>query len=131
MIVEERLQWRFEMKTLLTITAALAFAVSVIATPALAKEPRRRVGAVLNPEAENPPFVGMTKAQALSRYGEPKKHTVTDEGEQWTYILNWGEVIGKAFIPFNFKATPVRTGVLIFAPDGKVKKFSWDAETKG
>lgn len=24
---------------------------------------------------------------------------------------------------------PVRTGVLIFGPDGRVKKFNWDTET--
>jgi len=65
-------------------------------------------------ESEKPPFVGMTKAQALARYGEPKQNTLTDKGEQWVYILNYGEVIGKAFIPFNFKVTPIRTGVLTF-----------------
>ena len=73
----------------------------------------------------------MTKAQVLARYGEPKKHTLTEEGEQCVYILNLGEVIGKAFIPFNFKPTLVRTGVLIFSPVGKVRKFVWDADTKG
>jgi hypothetical protein len=80
-------------------------------------------------ESEKPPFIGMTKAQALARYGKPKKHTLTDEGEQWVYILNFGEVLGKAFIPFNFHVTPVRTGVLIFGPSGKVKKFQWDTPT--
>lgn len=62
-----------------------------------------RVGDISNPEAEQHPFIGMTKAQALARCGEAKKHTVTDEGENWIYLLNMGEVIGKAFIPFNFK----------------------------
>lgn len=81
-------------------------------------------------EYEKPPFVGMTKAQALARYGEPKQHTLTDKGEQWVYLLNYGEVIGKAFIPFNFKPTPIRTGVLTFGPNGKVKEFRWDAPTK-
>lgn len=120
------------MKTALIISIAFAFGASAT-TSALAKDPPRRgrVGDISNPEAEKPPFVGMTKAQAFARYGEPKKHTVTDEGEQWTYILNSGEVIGKAFIPFNFKHTPIRTGVLIFSPEGKVKKFTWDAETNG
>lgn len=73
----------------------------------------------------------MTKAQALARYGEPKKHTVTEEGEQWVYILNTGEIIGKAFIPFNFKPTIPRTGVLIFGGNGKVKKFVWDTQGNG
>jgi hypothetical protein len=89
------------------------------------------VGDISNEQAEQPPFVGMSKAQALARYGEPKKHTITDEGENWIYILNMGEVIGKAFIPFNFKPTLARTGVLIFGPDGRVKKFIWDAPTEG
>jgi len=44
----------------------------------------------------------MTKAQALNRYGQPKKQTVTDEGEQWIYILNYGEVIGESVHPFQF-----------------------------
>ena len=82
-------------------------------------------------EERKPPFVGMTKAQARARYGDPKQQTVTDEGEQWTYLLNFGEVIGKAFIPFNFKPTPIRTGTLIFGRNGKVKTFRWDAETNG
>ena len=77
-------------------------------------------------EENKPPFIGMTKAQALARYGEPKQQTVTDEGEQWTYLLNFGEVMGKALIPFNFKPTTIRTGTLTFGPDGKVKKFRWD-----
>lgn len=99
----------------------------MITPTALAKDlPRRAKKA---DQSEKPPFVGMTKAQALARYGEPKKHTVADEGEQWVYVLNMGEVIGKAFNPFNFKPTLVRTGVLIFGGDGKVKKFTWDAET--
>ncbi|MGH8095518.1 MAG: hypothetical protein ACREIF_18965 [Chthoniobacterales bacterium] len=73
----------------------------------------------------------MTKAEALAIYGEPKKRRMSDEGEEWVYILNMGEVIGKAFIPFNFKPTDVRTGTLSFGPDGRVKKFTWDAPTKG
>ena len=89
------------------------------------------VGDISNEQAEQPPFVGMTKAQALARYGEPKKHTITDEGENWIYILNMGEVIGKAFIPFNFKPTIPRTGTLTFGADQKVKKFTWDAATAG
>jgi hypothetical protein len=73
--------------------------------------------------SEQPPFVGMTKAQALARYGEPRKHSVTDEGENWIYVLNAGEVIGKTFIPSNFH---LRIGVLVFGANGKVKKFTWD-----
>lgn len=90
-----------------------------------------RVGDISNPEAEARPFIGMTKSEALARYGQPKKQTVTDEGEQWVYVLNFGEVLGKAFIPFNFKPTPVRTGVLTFGPDGRVAKFNWDTPVGG
>jgi hypothetical protein len=89
------------------------------------------VGDISNPEAETPPFIGMTKAQALARYGEPKKRTATDEGENWVYVLNLGEVIGNAMIPFNFHQPAVRTGVLIFDAEGRVKKFNWDKETGG
>lgn len=110
----------------LSIIIAVALAGAGLTSTAVAKDPR--VGDISNPEAEKPPFVGMTKDQALARYGKPKKHTVSDEGEQWVYILNTGEIIGKAFIPFNFKPTVPRTGVLIFGANGKVKKFTWDTE---
>lgn len=120
-----------KIKSLIIITIALLASTAVAQQPAHRARSRKsneNVGDISNPEAERPPFVGMTREQALARYGRPKKHTVTDEGEQWVYILNMGEVIGKAFIPFNFKATPVRTGVLIFGADGTVKKFKWDTD---
>ena len=82
-------------------------------------------------EENKPPFIGMTKAQALARYGEPRRRTVSDEGEQWVYVLNFGEALGKAFIPYNFKPTEIRTGVLTFGNGNKVKKFTWDAPTNG
>lgn len=117
------------------VRLALFFlAISMLAgcaTPEPARKKPSRVGDISNPEAETPPFIGMTEEQALARYGEPKKQTVTEEGEQWVYILNIGEVIGKAMIPFNFKPTMVRTGTLIFDADGRVKKFTWDAPTEG
>lgn len=114
-----------------TLIIALAIALAGCATPPPKQANAPRVGDISNPEAETPPFIGMTQAQALARYGEPKKRTVTDEGEQWVYILNMGEVIGKAFIPFNFKPTLARTGVLIFGTDNRVKKFVWDKDTSG
>jgi len=77
-------------------------------------------------ESEKPPFIGMTKAQALARYGKPKKQTVTNEGEQWVYWLNFGEFMGKHMIPFFFSTEQIRIGVLTFGPDGRVKKFTWD-----
>lgn len=82
-------------------------------------------------EERKPPFVGMTKAQAIARYGEPKQRSVTSKGEQWTYLLNFGEVMGRALIPFNFKVTPIRTGSITFGPDGKATEFRWDQETNG
>ncbi len=112
------------------ILIALALAGCATTEPQPQAGPSR-VGDISNPEAEGRPFVGMTKDQALARYGQPKKQTITDEGENWVYILNTGEIIGKAFIPFNFKPTVPRTGVLVFAPDGRVKKFNWDTETNG
>ena len=82
-------------------------------------------------EAAKPPFVGMTQQQALARYGEPRTRAVTAKGEQWAYLLNYGEVVGSALIPFNFKPTAARVGVLSFGPDRKVREFRWDAETNG
>lgn len=120
------------------ITALLLTTAAVVLTSCASDAPKPNSptpaatgtkGDISNEQAENPPFVGMTKAQALARYGDPKTHTITDEGEQWVYILNFGQVMGRAFIPFNFKPTMVRTGVLTFGPDGKVKKFRWDAPT--
>jgi hypothetical protein len=120
------------MKMFLTILA-LTFAGCATPPPppsSAAPKTKPAVGDISNPEAENPPFIGMTKAQALARYGEPKRRTLTDEGENWVYILNFGEVMGRALIPFNFKPTAIRTSVLIFGPDGRVKRFHWDVPTE-
>jgi hypothetical protein len=113
--------------TLVFAIASPVFATSPTPTPT-PKKPAHPPSKKVDP-SEQPPFVGMTKAQALARYGEPKRHSVTDEGENWIYVLNAGEVIGKAFIPFNFHATPVRIGVLVFGANGKLKKFRWDTPT--
>ncbi len=112
------------MKTPTLLLAAMLFFTG--AMPASARD--RRAQKV--DESEKPPFVGMTKAQAIARYGEPRTHTVTEQGEQWIYLLNFGEVMGKAFIPFHFNPTPLRTAVLTFGADGRVKTFRWDAEPK-
>src|SRR4051812_25194181 len=79
----------------------------------------------VDPE-DQPPAVGMTKAQVLARYGKPKTQTVTDEGEQWAYVLNMGEFIGKHMIPFFFSTQQLRFGKIVFGTDGRVKKFYWD-----
>jgi hypothetical protein len=113
---------------LILVCSALGIGAGVSVAQAADKKRTAKVD-----QSERPPFVGMTKAQAIARYGEPKTHTLTEKGEQWVYLLNYGEVLGKAFIPFNFKPPPIRTAVLTFGPDGKVKEFRWDAaaETKG
>ena len=68
----------------------------------------------------------MTKVQALARYGQPKQKTSTEEGEQWTYILNMGEFIGKHMIPFFVSTQGLRVGILICGQNDRVKKFRWD-----
>jgi hypothetical protein len=95
-------------------------------TPAPGKSPPRKPPVKRVDESDKPPFVGMTKAQALARYGKPKQKTSTEEGEQWTYILNFGEFIGKHMIPFFVSTQGLRMGVLTFGQDGRVKKFRWD-----
>lgn len=117
------------MKTkLFPLVIALALASCTTPSTTTNNPPPGPVGDMSDPKAETPPFIGMTKAQALARYGHPKKQTMTDEGENWIYVLNLGAVIGRAMIPFNFKPTLVRTGVLIFDGNGRVKKFNWDKE---
>jgi hypothetical protein len=109
----------------LLLVAAAMVSASPTPTPA-GKSPPRRPPARKVDESDKPPFIGMTKAQALARYGNPKQKTSTEEGEQWTYILNLGEFVGKHMIPFFFSTQGLRTGVLIFGQDGHVKKFRWD-----
>lgn len=115
---------------LFSLIIALAVAGCATTTPP-PSTPQSRTPKQAVDESEKPPFIGMTKAQVTARYGEPKRRTVTDEGEQWVYLLNFGEVMGRALIPFNFSPTPIRTGVIIFGADGRVKKFNWDTPTDG
>jgi hypothetical protein len=112
--------------TVLLLCAVTVETVSASPSPSPTAPPRKSKKV---DESEKPPFIGMTKAQTLARYGQPKKRTITSQGEHWLYFLNYGEVLGKAFIPFNFHHTPLRTAVLIFGADGKVNNFTWDAET--
>jgi hypothetical protein len=77
-------------------------------------------------ESDKPPFIGMTKTQALARYGNPNHKTSTEQGETWMYILNMGQFVGKHMIPFFFSTQTLRTGVLIFNQAGRVKTFRWD-----
>lgn len=119
------------MKTLslYVVSAAAVCATSVLLasptpTPTPRKPPAHKPAKV--DESDKPPFIGMTKTQALARYGNPKQKTSTEEGEQWTYILNFGEFVGKHMIPFFFSTQHIRIGVLIFGPDDRVMKFRWD-----
>ena len=77
-------------------------------------------------ESDKPPFIGMTREQALARYGEPARRTVTPDGEMWTYNLNMGEFVGKHMIPFFFSTQELRLGILTFGPNGRVTQFRWD-----
>ncbi len=80
----------------------------------------------LREEEENrPPHVGMSKPEAVQRYGQPKNVVLTDAGERWMYFLNEGEVVGKSLIPFYIPPRP-RFGFLIFGANGRVKEFRWD-----
>jgi hypothetical protein len=88
---------------IITTIAIIALASSALATsPTPAPTPAKHRAKKVD-ESEKPPFVGMTKAQAIARYGQPKKQTVTDEGENWVYVLNFGEFVGKHMIPFFFR----------------------------
>jgi hypothetical protein len=119
------------MKTfpLLIMSAVIGLTIAA-ASPTPTPSPRRVSPPPKKPgkidESDKPPFIGMTKAQALARYGKPKQKTSTEEGEQWTYVLNFGEFMGKHMIPFFFSTQGIRVGVLIFDQEGKVKKFRWD-----
>ena len=76
-------------------------------------------------ESDRPPYVGMSKEEALQRYGRPKSIVLTDMGERWTYFLNEGEVYGKSLIPFYIPPRP-RLGFLFFSEKGRVREFHWD-----
>jgi hypothetical protein len=116
--------------TRFVVSALLVGGLTLQASPTPTPVPRKPPKIKKVDEEDKPPFIGMTKAQALARYGKPKTQTVTDEGEQWTYILNMGEFIGKHMIPFFVSTQALRTGVLTFGREGKVKKFRWDVPEK-
>jgi hypothetical protein len=113
-----------KVSALLLVMAAMVSA-SPTPTPAGKSQPRRPTARKVD-ESDKSPFIGMTKAHALARYGNPNRKTSTEEGEQWIYILNMGQFVGKHMIPFFFSTQALRTGVLIFGQDGHVKTFRWD-----
>lgn len=76
--------------------------------------------------SKKPPFLGMTKAQALARYGEPWHHAAVPQGEQWFYHLKFAEVYGRAFVPFWYSSENVNLGVITFGPKGTVTRYAWN-----
>lgn len=75
---------------------------------------------------EKPPVVGMTRAQALARYGKPRRRVLTEQGERWYYVLNRSEVVGKTLNPLSLTIPKYRVGVLLFGSNAKVKRFAWE-----
>lgn len=115
------------MKKMFSILTALCLMGCADQPKAGANQSTQKVRAI--DENEKPPFIGMTKAEVIARYGQPKKKTMTDEGENWVYILNMGEFIGKHMIPFFYSETQLRTALFVFGPDGRLKRFNWDKPT--
>ena len=116
------------MKTIISKVTALLLVIAamVSASPiptAAGKSPPRRQSASKIDESDKPPFVGMTKAEAVARYGNANQKFSTDQGEIWIYILNLGQFIGKQMAP---PILDLRTGTLLFGQDGRVKEFRWD-----
>ena len=109
------------MKPVVMIAAVLLAGCATTTTQQITKQARQQ-----SDESDTAPVTGMTKDQVLSRCGEPEKKTLTDEGEQWLYVLNMGEFIDKHMIPFLYSDRQVRTATIIFGSDDRVKKFNWD-----
>jgi outer membrane protein assembly factor BamE (lipoprotein component of BamABCDE complex) len=99
----------------------LAGCAATTTTQQITKQARQQ-----SDQSNTAPVTGMTKDDILSRCGEPEKKMVTNEGEQWLYVLNMGEFIDKHMIPSLYSDTQVRTATIIFGSDSRVKKFNWD-----
>ena len=76
-----------------------------------------------NHDMENPPHVGMTKAQVRAKYGDPKERSKSaDEGEEWIYRLNLGEAALRGLNPFDpWPARGFVSAGFTFGTDGRVK----------
>jgi outer membrane protein assembly factor BamE (lipoprotein component of BamABCDE complex) len=109
------------MKPLVMLAAVLLAGCATTTTQQITQQAPQQ-----SDESDTALVTGMTKDQVLSRCGEPEKKTLTDEGEQWLYILNMGEFIDKHMIPLLYSDRQVRTATIIFGSDGRVKKFNWD-----
>lgn len=71
------------------------------------------------------PFVGMTRAQALKLYGEPFQRGTVKEGERWVYQLKFGEVYGRARVPFADSSRNIFLGLITFDARGRVRTYDW------
>ena len=112
------------------LTLILALALASCASPRRASAPGSNISrADSGGRFEQPPAAGMTKAQALARYGKPRKRILTESGERWYYLLNAGEVRRKTLNPLSLTVPKYRTGILLFDASGKVKKFVWEAKS--
>ncbi len=103
------------MKTISVIILALSLVVTGCETPEGGSKQK-----AVNPNNEQKPELGMTKAEALARYGKTDNIAQSSRGEVWTYHLNMGE----AFIPYNFGYRP-KLRILTFDADGKLINWSY------
>ena len=101
------------MRTFLVFLCLVGWTVSAAAQNPLTKPPKP------------PPRRGMSKAQVLARYGEPRHHAVLDGAEVWYYRVKFNEVYGRAFVPFEFSSENVVLGKIFFNPAGKIARFDW------
>lgn len=69
------------------------------------------------------PSVGMTRAQVLERYGDPRKIVQTAKGEVWHYRAR---TRGRDFVPVYGAFTAQRKGGTIgFDAHGRVSAYDW------
>ncbi len=69
------------------------------------------------------PEVGMTKAQVLTRYGDPRTIQQTPEGEVWRYRA---QRRGRDFIPvYGAFTQQTKGGTIGFDAEGRVKAYDW------
>lgn len=74
-----------------------------------------------------PPKRGMTMAQVLARYGEPRYRARLDGAPIWYYRIKFNQVYGRELVPFEFSSENVYTGEIVFGPNGKITRYNWAA----
>ena len=75
---------------------------------------------------KKPPFKGMTKAQAFTRYGEPFHQGHVDGRDVWYYHLKFDEVYGREFVPFAVSSDNVTLGEIAFDRNDRVAHYVWN-----